>query len=83
MLKHQASICDTILLYLLDQCNLYSQSYLSLIFLVVILISRTPMVYDHVYENVANNINTVLLHPCDLEKQYEFLLFLLIKYTLQ
>lgn len=73
MLKHQASIRDTIILYLPDQCNLYSQSYLSLLFLVVLLISQTAIVYDHVCENVANNINTVLLHHCDLEKQYEFL----------
>lgn len=82
MLKYQASVCDTILLYLLDQCNLYTQSYLSFIFL-AILISWTPIVYAHVCEKVANNINTVLLHHCGLEKQYEFLLFLLIKYTLQ
>ncbi|KAM7318748.1 hypothetical protein ACRRTK_021860 [Alexandromys fortis] len=33
-----------------DQCNLISQSYLSLIFLVVIFISRTPIVYDHEIE---------------------------------
>lgn len=81
MMKNQGSIFEMILLYLLDQCNLYSQSYFSLILLVVILISWTPIDYDHVCENGANNINTVI-HHCGLEKQYKFLLILLIKYTL-